>query len=71
MAAGTTPQEHKSVVATPAMDQKFERWMSDYQVLLVPIITTTATFPIRTKSATYSALPRYILTVNTDREGQL
>ena len=68
-----TPGTQVPVVAdTPPADQKFERWMSDYQVLLVPTAsTTTATIPYQDVkiTATYSALPRYILTVNNGSGG--
>jgi hypothetical protein len=50
----------------PPKDQKFERWIDDYQILLVPTYaTTTATVPYRDVkiTATYSDLPKYALTV--------
>jgi Fibronectin type III domain/Divergent InlB B-repeat domain len=52
--------------APPPLDQKFERWLDDYQILLVPTASaTTATIPYQdvTITATYSDLPRYPLSV--------
>ncbi len=67
------PGTRVPVAAYPApRDQKFERWMEDYQVLLVPTAEkTTATIPYRDVkiTATYSDLPKYTLTVNSGSGG--
>jgi Divergent InlB B-repeat domain len=50
----------------PPKDQKFERWVDDHQILLVPIAPTiTATIPYQEVkiTATFLDLPKYMLTV--------